>query len=139
MWKIITRNGGFEYNGPPCLIQVAERALFLWNNDQILNLIGHNRGVILPIIFPALERNAQNHWNQAVLNLTLNVRKIFQEMDEALFVECQMQYREDEAKLSSIAEQRKVNWERLENAAARLQPITGNIAVLVTSAPSIAC
>lgn len=120
--------------------QVAERSLFLWNNDQILNLIGHNRGVILPIIFPALERNAQNHWNQAVLNLTLNVRKIFQEMDEPLFLECQMQFREDEAKLSLIAEQRKVNWERLENAAARLQPITGNIAVLVSpSAPSIAC
>lgn len=72
-----------------------------------------------------------------MLNLTLNVRKIFQEMDEPLFLECQMQYREDEAKLSVIAEQRKENWERLENAAARLQPITGNIAVLVT--PSVAC
>lgn len=122
------------------MIQVAERALFLWNNDQILNLIGHNRGVILPIIFPALERNAQSHWNQAVLNLTLNVRKIFQEMDEPLFHECQMQFREDEAKLSLIVEQRKANWERLESAAASLQPITGNIAVLVSPcAPSITC
>lgn len=119
--------------------QVAERALFLWNNDQILNLIGHNRQVILPIIFPALERNAQGHWNQAVLNLTLNVRKIFHEMDEPLFQECQLRFREDEAKLSSIAEQRKATWERLEYAA-RLQPVAGNIAVLVTPyATSIAC
>ncbi|KAL9247866.1 hypothetical protein vseg_021249 [Gypsophila vaccaria] len=111
--------------------QVAERALFLWNNDQILNLIGHNRQQILPIIFPSLERNINGHWNQAVLNLTLNIRKIFQEMDEVLFVECQAQFREDEAKLSSIAKQRQATWERLENAA-RLQPITGNTAVLVT-------
>ncbi|KAL9239844.1 hypothetical protein vseg_014125 [Gypsophila vaccaria] len=119
--------------------QVAERALFLWNNDQILNLIGHSRQLILPIIFPALERNAQGHWNQAVLNLTYNVRKIFQEMDEPLFVECHNQFMKDEANLSSLAEQRKATWDRLENAA-RLQPMTGNIAVLVTpSSTSIAC
>ena len=74
-----------------------------------------------------------------MLNLTLNVRKIFHEMDEPLFQECQLRFREDEAKLSSIAEQRKATWERLEYAA-RLQPVAGNIAVLVTPyATSIAC
>ncbi|KAK9741769.1 hypothetical protein RND81_03G126900 [Saponaria officinalis] len=113
--------------------QVAERALFLWNNDQILNLIGHNRQQILPIILPALERNINGHWNQAVLNLTLNVRKIFQEMDELLFVECQTQFREDEARLPLIAKQRQATWQRLENAA-RLQPVT--TAVLVTQSPT---
>ncbi|KAH9623378.1 hypothetical protein KSS87_001326 [Heliosperma pusillum] len=119
--------------------QVAERALFLWNNDQILNLIGHNRQLILPIIFPALERNAQGHWNQAVLNLTFNVRKIFQEMDEPLFLECQNQFREDEAKQPSMLEQRRLTWDRLENAAC-LQPVTDNMAILVTqSSTSIAC
>ncbi|GAB2284880.1 hypothetical protein Dimus_019332 [Dionaea muscipula] len=111
--------------------QVAERALFLWNNDQILNLIGHNRRVILPIVFPALERNAKGHWNQSVLNLTLNVEKMFHEMDDALFQACQTQFREDQARLSSVTEQRKLTWERLENAASR-QPMSGNTAVLVT-------
>ncbi|GAB4854173.1 hypothetical protein Ancab_022758 [Ancistrocladus abbreviatus] len=119
--------------------QVAERALFMWNNDQILNLIGHNRQVILPIICPALERNAQGHWNQSVLNLTLNVRKMFQEMDDVLFKACQTQFMEDQTKLSLVAEQRKATWERLENAAS-LQPIAGNIAVLVTpTAAPMAC
>ncbi|KAL1812918.1 hypothetical protein ACET3Z_022983 [Daucus carota] len=37
--------------------QVAERALFLWNNDHIRSMITQNRKVILPIIFPALENN----------------------------------------------------------------------------------
>ncbi|GAB2230832.1 hypothetical protein Droror1_Dr00015126, partial [Drosera rotundifolia] len=118
-------------NNPFCL-QVAERALFLWNNVQILNLIRHNRQMILPIIFPALERNAEGHWNQSVLNLTLNITKLLHEMDDDLLQACQAQFREDQANLSSMAEKRNATWERLENAA-RLQPTAAeNVAVLVT-------
>ncbi|GMP94717.1 hypothetical protein CsSME_00044063 [Camellia sinensis var. sinensis] len=119
--------------------QVAERALFFWNNDQIVNLIAHNRHVILPIIFPALERNIQCHWNQSVLNLSLNVRKLFTEMDDGLVVACHAHFKEEQANLSVAAEKRKETWEQLENAAS-LQPITGNTAVLVTLlATSITC
>ncbi|KAL6215182.1 hypothetical protein ACLB2K_014613 [Fragaria x ananassa] len=119
--------------------QVSERALFFWNNDHIVNLIAHNRQAILPIILPALEKNAHNHWNQAVLNLTLNVRKMFLEMDDQLFLSIHAQYMEEEARQSSEAKKRKEAWERLENAAS-LQPVTGNTAVLVTPrATKIAC
>ncbi|GMY17821.1 serine/threonine protein phosphatase 2A 57 kDa regulatory subunit B' kappa isoform [Fagus crenata] len=119
--------------------QVAERALFFWNNDNIVNLIAHNRQVIVPIIFPALERNAKSHWNPAVLNLSLNVRKMFMEMDDELFLSCHSHFEEEEAKVILAAEKRKEAWELLENAAS-LQPITGNTAVLVTPlATSIAC
>ncbi|GMH12439.1 hypothetical protein Nepgr_014280 [Nepenthes gracilis] len=111
--------------------QVAERALFLWNNDQIFHLIGHNRQVILPIVFPSLEKNAQGHWNHSVLNSTLNVRKMFEEMDNVLFQACQAQFREDQGKLSLLAEQRRGTWEQLENVAS-LQPVAGNIAILVS-------
>lgn len=112
-------------------MQVAERTLFLWNNDQIVNLIAHNRQVILPIVFPALEVNAQNHWNQAVLNLTLNVRKMLTEMDDALISACVSNFRDEQEKINLAVEKRKEIWEHLENAA-RLQPIAGNTAVLVT-------
>ncbi|KAM1013610.1 hypothetical protein FF1_043522 [Malus domestica] len=119
--------------------QVAERVLFFWNNDNIVTLIAHNRQVILPIILPALERNSHNHWNQAVLNLSLNVRKMFVEMDEQLFLSSHAHFMEEEAKQSSAAKKRKEAWERLENAAS-LQPVTGNTAVLVTPiATSITC
>ncbi|KAF3485572.1 hypothetical protein F2Q69_00056284 [Brassica cretica] len=122
-----------------CHFQVSERALFLWNNDQIVDLIAHNRQAILPIMFTALEKNAESHWNQSVLNLTLNVRKMFCEMDEALFMSCHARFQEDEAKQSSEAEKRKETWERLEKAAS-VMPITGKTAVLVTPlATSIAC
>ncbi|KAJ7966113.1 Serine/threonine protein phosphatase 2A regulatory subunit [Quillaja saponaria] len=119
--------------------QVAERALFLWNNDHIVNLVAHNRQVILPIIFAALERNTQNHWNQAVLNLTLNVRKMFLEMDEKLFMSCHTHFKEEEKVLILAADKRKEAWEQLEHAAS-LQPIIGNTAVLVSPlATSFAC
>ncbi|KAI8568893.1 hypothetical protein RHMOL_Rhmol02G0235800 [Rhododendron molle] len=119
--------------------KVAERALFFWNNDQIVDLIAHNRHVILPIILPALERNLQSHWNQSVLNSTLNVRKMFTEMDDPLFQACHDHFTEEQAKVSLVAEERKESWERLENAA-NLQPLTENTAVLVTPlATSVTC
>lgn len=44
--------------------QVAERALFLWSNDYIVNLMSDNVSVVLPIIFPALYKNSKSHWNR---------------------------------------------------------------------------
>lgn len=116
---------------PHLLLQVAERALFLWNNDQVINLVAQNRQVIVPIVFPALEANAQKHWNQAVLNLTLNVRKLLTEMDEALVLSCISDYHEEQENKKSAIEKRKEIWEKLENDAS-LQPIARNTAVLVT-------
>ena len=46
--------------------QVAERALYFWNNDYIMTLVQENSGVIIPIVFPALFRNSKNHWNKYV-------------------------------------------------------------------------
>ncbi|KAL7135011.1 hypothetical protein ABFS83_11G064500 [Erythranthe nasuta] len=98
--------------------QVAERALFLWNNEHIENLIKQNRKVILPIIFPAIERNAK-HWNQAVHSLSLNVRKIFYDLDPDLFKACQLKFQEDEAKENEIKQRRETIWKRLEELAAK--------------------
>jgi serine/threonine-protein phosphatase 2A regulatory subunit B' len=58
--------------------QVAERSLFLWNNEYIVNLVAQHRHQLLPILFPALEENTNSHWNPAVHGLTCNVRKMFQ-------------------------------------------------------------
>uniref|UniRef100_A0A1D1YWY2 Serine/threonine protein phosphatase 2A regulatory subunit n=1 Tax=Anthurium amnicola TaxID=1678845 RepID=A0A1D1YWY2_9ARAE len=110
--------------------QVAERALFLWNNDHIRNLIIQNRKVILPIIFPAMERNTNSHWNQAVQSLTLNVRKLFLDADPELFDDCLLRFQEDEVKELEAREKRESTWKRLEDLAAS-KAIT-NEAVLVT-------
>lgn len=48
--------------------QVAERALYYWNNEYILSLISDNAQIILPIMFPALYKNSKSHWNKFVSN-----------------------------------------------------------------------
>lgn len=45
--------------------QVAERALYYWNNEYILSLISDNVSEVLPIMFPALYKSKQ-HWNKYV-------------------------------------------------------------------------
>lgn len=102
--------------------QVAERALFFWSNDHILNLVAENRNVILPLIFEALEKNTACHWHQAVHGRTMNVRQMFIEMDENLFKECQLKFQEDEAKEREIEEKREVIWKHLEVVATSSCP-----------------
>lgn len=80
-----------------------------------------NRKVILPIIFPALERNTQKHWNQAVHSLTLNVQKIFNDIDADLFKECLGKFREDESKEAEIGAKREAIWKRLEEIGNQRQ------------------
>ncbi|KAK5829847.1 hypothetical protein PVK06_013640 [Gossypium arboreum] len=120
--------------------QVAERAHLLWNNEHILNLITHNRHVIFPLIFPSLERNSQNHWNQAVLNLTQNIRKMFCEMDEELLLACQRKLEEENSQLIEAAEKRKLAWEHLETTAAAFKPAaTNNVPPVKPATPLVAC
>jgi serine/threonine-protein phosphatase 2A regulatory subunit B' len=100
-------------------LQVAERALFLWNNEHLFDMISQNRQVILPIIYPALERNTRWHWNQSVLNVTMNVRKMFRDMDERLLQACHDNFQEEEEKRAVTEERRRLMWEQLERSAAR--------------------
>lgn len=97
--------------------QVAEKALFLWNNEAVVSLIAQHRVMVLPIIFEALEKNIQSHWNQAIHGLTVNVRKMFQEMDIELFEECQKHYEENVARSKDLEEQRAITWRKLAEAA----------------------
>lgn len=65
----------------------------------------------------------QGHWNQAVHGLTANVRKMFLDMDNDLFEECQRRFIEKESNAKALEEQRELTWKRLEqmveiNAAA---------------------
>ena len=97
--------------------QVAERALFLWNNDYIVNLVAQNRHVLLPVCFGAFERNARNHWNAAVGGLTINVRKMLIEMDQQLFEECQKKWEEEESKAEEVEANREQYWRKIEELA----------------------
>eukprot|EP00250_Pteridium_aquilinum_P007920 c17533_g1_i1 orf=661-2172(-) len=98
--------------------QVAERALFLWNNDHFVTLVIANRPVILPIIFPALEKNTNGHWNQAIHGMTMNARRLFLETDQELFQECKRRFKEEEANAAVLKEKQNLMWQQLEVAAS---------------------
>ena len=73
--------------------QVAERALYFWNNEYIMNLIEENSNTVLPIMFPYLYRISKEHWNQTIVALVYNVLKTFMEMNSKLFDELTSSYK----------------------------------------------
>ncbi|GIY11717.1 hypothetical protein CEXT_8801 [Caerostris extrusa] len=75
--------------------QVAERALYFWNNEYILSLIEENNQVIMPIMFPALYRISKEHWNQTIVALVYNVLKTFMEMNSKLFDDLTASYKSE--------------------------------------------
>ena len=75
--------------------QVAERALYYWNNEYIMSLITDNATTILPIMFPALYRNSKTHWNKTIHGLIYNALKLFMEMNQRLFDECVQNYKQE--------------------------------------------
>jgi len=72
--------------------QVAERALFLWNNDTIASFTSEQRSTVLPILYPALANNSKKHWNSTVHSLTFNIIRMFMDMDNSLFDEVAKNY-----------------------------------------------
>jgi len=102
--------------------QVAERSLFLWNNEYIVSLVAQHRQVVLPLVYGALERNV-DHWNPAVNGLTMNVRKMLIEMDEQLVEDCKRKYEDEEGRKHEFASKREKEWKQLEEAAAKRKAV----------------
>jgi len=99
--------------------QVAERALFLWNNEYIVSLIAKNRETILPLVFGAMQLNSNKHWNSTVHGLTFNVQKLFMEMDSKLWEECTKKYAAEQDTASARQQARERGWEQLAAEAKR--------------------
>jgi len=97
--------------------QVAERTLFLWNNEYIVSLIAQNRHVILPIVLTSITENSQSHWNATVCSLGGNVLKLFQEMDKNFFKECVTATQQKEKELTELKQKRLKAWELIEKEA----------------------
>jgi len=95
--------------------QVAERTLFLWNNDYIVKLINQNRQALFPVVIGALYTNSKQHWNSAVHGLTFNVLKLLMEADPQLFDECSAKHRQEAEEDEEKEKTRKERWAALED------------------------
>ena len=69
-------------------IQVAESALCYWNKEYIMSLVSGNAPLVLPVMFPALYRNSKSHWNKTFHGLICSALKLFMEMNQKLFDDC---------------------------------------------------
>nr|DBA35785.1 TPA: well-rounded [Drosophila grimshawi] len=97
--------------------QVAERALYYWNNEYIMSLIADNSHIILPIMFPALNRNSKTHWNKTIHGLIYNALKLFMEMNQRLFDECSKNYKQEKQQEREKLSQREELWQQVETLA----------------------
>ncbi|KAF4656419.1 Serine/threonine-protein phosphatase 2A 56 kDa regulatory subunit delta isoform [Perkinsus chesapeaki] len=102
--------------------QVAERALFYWNNDSVVRLINDNRKMIFPIIVGPLYHNSNNHWNSTVHGLTCNVLKLLMEADPPLFDSCSAAYQMESSRLHDGELLRRSRWNLLEKAYEERDP-----------------
>ncbi|KAE8354212.1 transcription-associated protein [Aspergillus coremiiformis] len=93
--------------------QVAERALYFWNNEYFCNLVSDNVESILPIMFPPLYENSKGHWNRTIHSMVYNAMKMFMEINPQLFDECSHDYNERQNSAEQRERARKERWEKL--------------------------
>ena len=115
--------------------QVAERALYFWNNEYFCNLISDNVEVILPIMFQPLYENSKGHWNRTIHGMVYNAMKLFMEINPQLFDECSDHYRETLATEEQTKLSRLDKWDQLramaqkhtKNAETVIPPLTDRL------------
>jgi len=105
--------------------QVAERALYFWNNEYIITLIEEHCNEILPIMFQNLYRISKDHWNQTIVALVYNVLKSFMEMNSKLFDELTSSYKSDQQKKKKKARERDELWKQLDKLKLQKEATEG--------------
>ncbi|OKL64286.1 hypothetical protein UA08_00545 [Talaromyces atroroseus] len=97
--------------------QVAERALYFWNNEYFCNLVSDNVETILPIMFAPLYENSKGHWNRTIHSMVYNAMKLFMEINPQLFDECSQEYNEHQNGAEEREKARRRRWELLAERA----------------------
>ncbi|GMH98489.1 hypothetical protein TrVE_jg9992 [Triparma verrucosa] len=99
--------------------QVAERALFLWNNEHLVNagcLSRQLADVILPLIYDDLLDKC-SHWNQTVEGLAQSVQKMYIEFDPSLYESCAAGEKDRGEKKASFEERALAGWKQIDAMA----------------------
>ncbi|PAV83103.1 hypothetical protein WR25_03977 [Diploscapter pachys] len=111
--------------------QVAERALYYWNNEYVMSLISDNAAVILPILFPALFKNSKSHWNKTIHGLIYNALKLLMEMNQKLFDECSQTFQKERTFEKARIEEKEKKWQKIEEVA-KTNPLYPSMSSLFT-------
>lgn len=98
--------------------QVAERILFLVNNEQVQKMISENKEAIFEILMKGLLKSSKSHWNQTVQNMTMNVMKTLMEIDGDLFETLSSQITKEQEEEKKKQTQVKSQWAILQKELA---------------------
>ncbi|KAK3685609.1 phosphatase 2A regulatory B subunit-domain-containing protein [Podospora appendiculata] len=97
--------------------QVAERALYFWNNEYFCNLVSDNVEIILPIMFAPLYENSKGHWNRTIHGMVYNAMKLFMEINPQLFDDCSHEYTEQQNSAPAREALRERKWAAITEQA----------------------
>jgi len=135
--------------------QVAERALYILNNDFILRFVTSHRTTLLPILAEALFSNTHpmgqapppatpppgpawvpgastrphGHWSSTIAELTRDILKLFTEMDPALMNSCRDKFNRSIAQEAQLKADSAAKWAAVE---ARALPILQQLGIPYT-------
>lgn len=107
-----------------CSSQVAERALYVWNNERFLELATASPGVmekILPAFVASVESNLELHWSKCVQQVTASVKTLLEQVAPDLYARCAADLAARRAEAEVAAAVRDARWRKLEMAAAASQ------------------
>lgn len=99
------------------VVQVAERALYVWNNERFVKMAWQAIDEVLPIVVEGMEENLRGHWSKSVRQLTENVKEMLVEMEPVLYSRCLSQLDHDRSEAREAETRRRGRWERVEMAA----------------------
>ncbi|KAK4491464.1 hypothetical protein RD792_002214 [Penstemon davidsonii] len=97
--------------------QVAERALYVWNNEQFVKMASQEIDEVFPIVVEGMEKNLKWHWSRSVRQLTENVKEMLEEMEPNVYSKCLSQLHHQDSAPNEEEMRRKERWERVEMAA----------------------
>ena len=100
---------------------MAERALYVWNNERFLELATSSPGVmekILPAFVASVEDNLERHWSKCVQQVTASIKALLEQVAPDLYARCaaDLAARRSEAEVAAAV--RDARWRKLEMAAA---------------------
>jgi len=93
--------------------QVAERILFLINNEQVQKMMSDNKEVVLEIIMKGLTKSSKSHWNSTVQSMAANALKSLTEIDKPLYDSLSAKIASQEEESSKREQEVSSQWDLL--------------------------
>ncbi|XP_002127811.2 serine/threonine-protein phosphatase 2A 56 kDa regulatory subunit beta isoform [Ciona intestinalis] len=110
--------------------QVAERALYFWDNEYIVSLIEVSAAQILPLVLSSLIGVSNHHWNKTITSLAANILKNFMSGNQKFFTKMVMTMKSKKQSEKERAERSKELWRSLEEQAGMNRKIENSSSVL---------